>query len=214
MKLGVYFYCQIIDLITLVDCYRYLDFYLLKRINRFFTDTIIAELRGFFYNNNVSPIWNAIGKQFLRMPFNQADQLSVKDPDFLPSKFPKMPIYTHLLDPQATKFLGQVHPNTKPALRLLTSENFSITNQIDIFDGGPILNCNTTDCRTIQQSKTIRLSDLNDHIQHHDSYLVSNQLFANFRATKVTHPINTGELSNLLQISVNDSVFIVKESDV
>ena len=128
-------------------------FLFIKAHQSFFTDTIIAELRGFFFNNNVSPIWNAIGKQFLRMPFNQADQLSVKDPDFLPSKFPKMPIYTHLLDPQATKFLGQVHPNTKPALRLLTSENFSITNQIDIFDGGPILNCNTTDCQRFNNPK-------------------------------------------------------------
>lgn len=54
---------------------------------------------------------------------------------------PKHPIYTHFLSQEAQDVIGQVHPQTAPARAVLEKEGFRYRNYIDIFDGGPTLEC-------------------------------------------------------------------------
>ena len=67
-EIGAYSYHQDIGTKTLVDYYHYLDFYLFDALKKQFTNVIIAELRGFLYKNNTSPIWNAIEKNLFLYP--------------------------------------------------------------------------------------------------------------------------------------------------
>ncbi len=54
---------------------------------------------------------------------------------------PKHPIDTHFLSQEAQDVIGQVHPQTAPARAVLEKEGFRYRNYIDIFDGGPTLEC-------------------------------------------------------------------------
>ena len=161
-------------------------FLFIYAFSQFFTSVIIAELRGFLYKNNVSPIWNMLGKKFIPMSFNQADLVSVHNVDFIEQYFPKHPIYLNLLSPLLLKYFKRVHPNTEPAKRLLLSEGFSVTNYVDIFDGGPVLSNVVSKIRTCSLLKQTTLSDYNFSGSNYlapyffqncqnDSYLISSE---------------------------------------
>lgn len=47
----------------------------------------------------------------------------------------------HFFIPEARDVIGQVHPQTAPARAVLEKEGFRYRNYIDIFDGGPTLEC-------------------------------------------------------------------------
>ena len=42
--------------------------------------------------------------------------------------------------------IGKVHPQTAPARTVLEKEGFRYLNYIDIFDGGPTLECDIDGC--------------------------------------------------------------------
>ena len=120
------------------------------------------------------------------MSFNKADIQSVKDLTFIDQNFPKKHIYLQLLNPKIVDYIGAVHPYTEPAKQLLLSEHFNVTNHIDIFDGGPKLECLTANIRTIKTAKKTTLNELMP-ILNDDNLLICNQAFNNFRCIK-KHP--------------------------
>ncbi len=63
---------------------------------------------------------------------------------------PKHPIYTHFY-PGSPDVIGQVHPQTAPARAVLEKEGFRYRNYIDIFDGGPTLECDIDRVRAIRK---------------------------------------------------------------
>ena len=58
-----------------------------------FSNTIIAELRGYLTTNNRSPFWEHVGKKFIKKSFKIADKESVKNENFIKNNFPNKPIY-------------------------------------------------------------------------------------------------------------------------
>ena len=185
-------------------------FLFIKEYKHFFTPTIIAELRGFLFKNNVSPIWNTLGKRFINSTFHQADIKSSQNLKFIENNFPDQPIYLNLLNPKSIKYLKKVHPNTEPAKQLLISENFKITNHVDIFDGGPKLECLVNNIRTIKQSKLIKANDLNHYLSEKD-YLICNPALNNFSVIKTLPKIPIQTMKKHLNIMGNDLITIVKE---
>lgn len=175
-----------------------------------FTNTIIAELRGYLYKNNVSPFWNNLGKKFINMSFNKADIQSVKDLTFIDQNFPKKHIYLQLLNPKILNYLGTVHPFTEPAKKLLLSEHFNITNHIDIFDGGPKLECLSDNIRTIKNATKTTLKKL-PHILSDDTLLVCNQKFENFRCIRASNKTSANQIKQQLSIGESDPILYVKE---
>ncbi len=185
-------------------------FLFIRCFKEHFTNIIIAELRGFLYKNNVSPFWNNLGKKFISLSFNKADIESIKNNTFIQDNFPKKPIYLNLLNPRILPYLGDVHPLTLPAKKLLLSENFNITNHIDIFDGGPKLESLCDNIRSIKESKKTDISQLMSHIDN-NTLLVCNQQFESFRCMRVTQKTPIHQIKQQLNIKESDPIMYVKE---
>ena len=123
-----------------------------------FSSVTIAEMRGFLNEENRSPIWDAIGAHFFKMDFPRADSLSMIDKQFIEDLMPKYPIYLELLPEPAKSALGQVHNQTKAALAMLEAQGFRRNDMVDIFDGGPVVECPTAQILAIKNSRVVRLS--------------------------------------------------------
>lgn len=120
-----------------------------------FANTTIAEMRGYQDEQGISPFWEAIGSHFFKVDFPRADSLSMVDKKFIQDLMPKYPIYLELLPHDAVEAIGQVHVQTKPALAMLEAEGFRRNALIDIFDGGPVVECETAKIRAVAQSKIV-----------------------------------------------------------
>jgi arginine N-succinyltransferase len=119
-----------------------------------FPERICAEMRGYFDDNNNSPFWEALGKRFFSMEFEQADMLvSLGKKAFLAELMPKHPVYVAFLPESAQHCIGLTHKDTVPARKLLEGEGLRFENHIDIFEAGPILECHIADLRACRESE-------------------------------------------------------------
>jgi len=119
-----------------------------------FGEQVISELRGQVTDKGESPFWDAIGRKFFRMDFQEADKISAElDNQFILDLMPKHPIYVALLPDAARKIIGQTHPAGAGARRYLEAEGFRYDGTIDIFDAGPSLTVPRDELRTIRDSR-------------------------------------------------------------
>ncbi|WP_404375448.1 arginine N-succinyltransferase [Vreelandella aquamarina] len=119
-----------------------------------FPQKVLAEMRGVFDDNNVSPFWESLGKHFFPMDFNEADRLTgLGQKSFIGELMPKFPIYTTFMSEEARACIGQVHRHTRPALEMLKKEGLRWEGYIDIFDGGPTVEAYIDDVRAIRNSQ-------------------------------------------------------------
>ncbi|AVI62669.1 arginine N-succinyltransferase [Halomonas sp. GFAJ-1] len=119
-----------------------------------FPQKVLAEMRGVFDENNISPFWESLGKHFFPMDFNEADRLTgLGQKSFIGELMPKFPIYTTFMSEEARACIGQVHRHTRPALEMLKKEGLRWEGYIDIFDGGPTVEAYIDDVRAIRNSQ-------------------------------------------------------------
>lgn len=119
-----------------------------------FPREIIAELRGYSDKIGHSPFWENVGKHFFAMDFEQVDFLSgTGQKAFIAELMPKHPLYVDFLPEQARSIIGQVHPQTVPARKMLEGEGLKFKQYIDIFDGGPTLETKIDKVYSIKHSK-------------------------------------------------------------
>lgn len=135
--------------------------FIAERPNRF-DPTVIAEMRGVIDDEGRSPFWEAIGRHFFAVEFPNADYLSMVNKKFIADLMPTHPIYIPLLPAEARAVIGQVHEQTRPALRILEEEGFRFAEMIDIFDGGPIVSCPRDQVRTVRQSVRAAVAEVTD----------------------------------------------------
>ncbi|WP_076538991.1 arginine N-succinyltransferase [Shewanella sp. UCD-KL21] len=148
-----------------------------------FGSTVIAEMRGVSDEKGDSPFYEWLQDHFLGIDFVEADYLSgLGKKAFMAEMMPRSPIHVCLLPKKAQKVIGEVHRNTKPALKLLQAEGFKFRNYVDIFDGGPTVECALNDIRAVNQSRllTVTIGKM-PHADH--QYIVANTLLADYRAT-------------------------------
>ncbi len=116
-----------------------------------FSENVIASLRGVLDEKNASPFWEAIGKQFFQMEFEEADQLCSKGTNqFITELMPKHAIYTSMLPQKAREAIGKPHKESERAMRLLAKEGFDYEGVIDIFDGGPFLRAKISRLKSVR----------------------------------------------------------------
>ena len=147
-----------------------------------FSPRVVAEMRGVSDEQERSPFWDSVGRHFFSMEFSRADFLSgTGHKAFIAELMPKHPLYVHYLTPEAREVIGQVHPHTAPARSMLEAEGFRYRNYVDIFDGGPTLECDLNEIRSIRES---RLTAVTFEKSNADGplCLVANQDYHNFRA--------------------------------
>jgi arginine N-succinyltransferase len=77
---------------------------------------------------------------------------------------PEDPVYLDLLPPIVKASLGLVHPETKPALAILESEGFQRTDLVDIFDGGPLVQCARDQIQAVQRCRPRHVVEILDRL--------------------------------------------------
>jgi len=122
-----------------------------------FMQHVVAEMRGVSDDAGHSPFWDSVGSRFFSMEFRKADFLSgTGQKAFIAELMPKHPLYIDYLSEAAQKVIGEVHPKTAPARAVLEAEGFRYLNYVDIFDGGPTLECEIDRIRAIRKSKVLQ----------------------------------------------------------
>ncbi|MEY2334250.1 arginine N-succinyltransferase [Acidithiobacillus ferrianus] len=142
---------------------------------------IHAELRGISKSDGAGPFWQDIGHHFYQMDFATADKLRGSAPmRFAEASPAPHDVPLSLVGTAAQESIGQVHPDTRNALRILQREGFRKTPYVDIMDGGPIVSCAVRNILTVRKSITC-LARHHDHPKG-DLWLLSNHNHAHFRA--------------------------------
>jgi len=100
-----------------------------------------------------SEFWEALGRRFTGLPYEEADRLSHTNKEFIKSLFPEDEIYMTLLESKARLVVGEVGEETKPARALMEKLGFVYKNEVDPFDGGPHLGVDTLDASPIKAFK-------------------------------------------------------------
>ena len=155
-------------------------FMFLAQFPQCFSERICAEMRGHFDEQGRSPFWEALGRHFFKIEFDQADSLvSMGKKSFLAELMPKYPVYVAFLPPEAKACIGKVHPDTAPARAMLEAEGLRFEHYIDIFDAGPTLEAHIVDLRAARESGLYRV--VLDATAASRQYLVSNTSLADFR---------------------------------
>ncbi len=148
-----------------------------------FADRVIAELRGYSDAKGRSPFWDGLGSKFFTLSFTEADRISgLGSNQFIAELMPKHPVYIDLLPKTAQDVIGKTHPDTQPALKLLQKDGFRYHGYVDIFDGGPTIECDTDNIVSINQSNIFQFKIV-DKIDDGETCFVSNLELAAFRAT-------------------------------
>jgi arginine N-succinyltransferase len=119
-----------------------------------FKPMIHSELMPPFDKHGNSPLWEAIGRRFMNMNYQEADVLSRNNKEFILSLFPSENIYQTLLPMEAREAIGKVGKETEPVKKMLESIGFRYTYEVDPFDGGPHYRCPLKDIRPIKEKIT------------------------------------------------------------
>lgn len=182
-----------------------------------FGETVIAEMRGVSNAQGQSPFYGWLQKHFLGIDFIQADYLSgLGKKAFMAEMMPRNPVYVCMLPEEAQKVIGEVHTNTRPALSLLQAEGFRCRGYVDIFDGGPTVECRLSDIRAVRESRLLSIT-VGDMLEGGDKYIISNTQLANYRATsarlvvddKTEHLVLSPELAAGLMLVDGDQIRIL-----
>ncbi len=104
---------------------------------RRFRDTVLAELMGPLTADGKSAFWEAFGRGFTGLDYQQADKLSRENKEFIQQLFPPFDVYASLLSPAARRALGAVGKKARPVQAMLERIGFRYVHRIDPFDGGP-----------------------------------------------------------------------------
>ena len=117
-----------------------------------FGDRVIAELRGWQHESGNSPVWDAVGRHFYSMEFDEADRTgAIFGNQFIADLGPRYPLYVSLLPEQARAALGRPHDDGRLAYEMLLGEGFRAGDYVDIFDGGPTLVADIDWIRTVRE---------------------------------------------------------------
>lgn len=125
-----------------------------------FEDRVLCELTPPLAEGGRSEFWEALGRRFTGLPYQEADLISQKNKEFISSLFPEQDIYMTLLDARSRLVLGRVGDDTLPAQHLLERIGFKYLHEVDPFDGGPHFGAKTSEISIIKKGKLYEVSSL------------------------------------------------------
>lgn len=187
-------------------------FLFIGAFRRRFTDSLIAELRGYIDQTGRSPFWEAVGRPFFEFDFYRADVLSgLGEKEFIADLMPDHPIYVPLLPPEVQAVIGRVHHDTEPALALLRTEGFAATDEVDIFDAGPLVRAEVAALRTLRLAQTATVREIRAELADERTHLLANGGL-DFRACLgAAEPVRDGvvvsaSVADTLRVRIGDPV--------
>jgi arginine N-succinyltransferase len=156
-----------------------------------FSETVMAELRGYFAPDGTCPFWEGVASKFFRLPFDEADHMVMStDGQFILDLAPRHPIYVELIPDAAQDAIGKVHVEGEAARAMLEHEGFRGSGLVDIFDGGPTYSVPRDTIATIQ--KTAALPLVKGNPVEAPERLVSTASVEDFRAIRAKVRIEDG----------------------
>jgi arginine N-succinyltransferase len=158
-----------------------------------FERRVLCELTPPLGEGGRSEFWEALGRRFTGLPYQEADLISRGNKEFIDSLFPSDDIYTCLLDSRARLVLGRVGQETRPAQHLLESIGFEYLQEVDPFDGGPHYGANVADISIVKNGKWVNLTQT-DRSQFSGTALVGFKREGEFRAVTTAYGTQDGQL--------------------
>lgn len=137
-----------------------------------FEHRVLCELTPPLTDEGRSEFWEALGRRFTGLPYQEADLLSQSHKEFIESLFPQEDIYLSLLDSKARLVLGRVGEETKPAQHLLESIGFRYLDEVDPFDGGPHYGAELSEILPVKLGKRCKVAEFKD-ASYKDQMLVA-----------------------------------------
>jgi arginine N-succinyltransferase len=131
----------------------YVRFLYLSLHREVFRDEVVSELMPPLEPDGRSLLWEALGRHFTGLSYQEADRISRENKEFIRTLFPQDPIYATLLPPAAQALIGQVGPTSRPVERLLRRIGFSFAHRIDPFDGGPHFHAATDEITLVKGTR-------------------------------------------------------------
>lgn len=177
-----------------------------------FENRVLCELTPPLTEEGRSEFWEALGRRFTGLPYQEADALSQTNKEFIESLFPEEDIYLNLLDSKARLVLGRVGEATKPAQHLLESIGFEYLEEVDPFDGGPHYGCKTSEILPIKKGQSYRLEEAKDGVFSELGIIATGD--EDFRSTVSGYEIRDGvvilplKTRELLKIDLEQEVYV------
>ena len=142
----------------------YVRFLFIRMHRELFRDHVLSELLPPLDPDGQSKLWEALGRKFTGLTYQEADLLSKDNKEFIHALFPDDPIHTELLPDDVRGLIGQVGPETKAVEAMLRRIGFEYAGQIDPFDGGPHFTARTDDITLVRDARevAIRTVDIAD----------------------------------------------------
>ncbi|HXT98190.1 MAG TPA: arginine N-succinyltransferase [Polyangia bacterium] len=137
----------------------YVRFLYLARHRQLFRDEVLSELMPPLEADGTSLLWEALGRKFTGLSYQEADRLSQSNKEFIRALFPQDPLYATLLPAHVQALIGEVGPHTKGVEKMLREVGFSYAHRIDPFDGGPHFHARTDDITLVKAARTARVAD-------------------------------------------------------
>ncbi len=122
-----------------------------------FADHVLAEMMAPISDSGDNLFWDALGRRFINLSYDEADRFCQYSREFMFSLMPREDIYLSLLPPKARQGVGQVGKDTVPARKMLEKLGFEYKGVIDPFDGGPHLQAVTDDIPLVRATETVKL---------------------------------------------------------
>ncbi|MCB1180599.1 MAG: arginine N-succinyltransferase [Chlamydiia bacterium] len=145
------------------DCSKLLSlgrFLFIASFPRRFAPITVGEIRGVNNEKGESPFWEAVGRKFFELPFQEAHIARILTPECIEEIFPQYPIYPILLSKDANEVIGIPHPQALPAAKILEKQGFIKSHYIDLFEGGPHYYASTHEIDAVANSQLGRVSHL------------------------------------------------------
>jgi arginine N-succinyltransferase len=125
-----------------------------------FRDEIVSELMPPLEADGTSLLWESLGRHFTGLSYQEADQLSRANKEFIRALFPQDPIYASLLPARAQAQIGEVGPHSKAVEKMLVRAGFRYAHRIDPFDGGPHFHGRTDELAPIKAARRLPVGAL------------------------------------------------------
>jgi arginine N-succinyltransferase len=138
-----------------------------------FCDEVVSELMPPLETDGRSMLWEALGRHFTGLSYQEADRLSRENKEFIRTLFPQDPIYASLLPANAQALIGQVGPTSKPVERLLRRIGFAYGHRIDPFDGGPHFHAVTDQITLVKAARRLKVGAAPTAVAATDSFVAA-----------------------------------------
>jgi arginine N-succinyltransferase len=123
-----------------------------------FRDEVISELLPPLEADGTSKLWEALGRHFTGLTYQEADKISKNNKEFIRNLFPQGLIYTCMLPKDTQAIIGVVGPQTRGVEKMLRAIGFEYAERIDPFDGGPHYLARTEDISLVKASARARVA--------------------------------------------------------